>query len=112
MKTSPILCAALLGSILSTTNAVAADAVVDGPAVYKEHCAKCHGDTGKADSWRGYLVFAQDFSKASFQNGRSDDDILNKINRGPRIMPAYEKTLTLAERQALVQVIRDFAERR
>ena len=113
MKTSPILCAAaLLGGVLATTNAFAADAVVDGPALYKENCAKCHGDTGKADSWRGYLVFAQDFSKASFQKGRSDDDILNKINRGPRIMPAYEKTLTLAERQALVQVIRDFAERR
>lgn len=117
MKTSPILCAAaLLGGIFAATDAVAADAVVaaavDGPALYKEHCAKCHGDTGKADSWRGYLVFAQDFSKASFQNGRSDEDILKKINRGPRIMPAYEQTLTLAEREALVQVVRDFAERR
>lgn len=109
MKTFPILCAsALLAGLLFSAGAFA----VDGPALYKEHCAKCHGDTGKADSWRGYLVFAQDFSKASFQNGRSDDDILNKINRGPRIMPAYEKTLTLEEREALVRVVRDFAERR
>jgi len=82
---------------------------VDGAALYKENCAKCHGDSGRADNWRGYLVFAQDFSKQSFQAARSDEEILEKINRGPRIMPAYEEKLTLDERLALVRVIRGFA---
>lgn len=96
------------GVLLACVFASAAATAADGPALYKEHCAKCHGETGKADTWRGYLVFAQDFRKASFQDVRTDDDILEEINRGPRIMPSYESTLTLAERQALVRVVRGF----
>lgn len=79
---------------------------VDGPSLYREHCAKCHGDTGKANGWRGYLYFARDFSSVSWQAANSGADILAEIDRGPRIMPAYRDKLTLEERQALVQVIR------
>lgn len=81
---------------------------VDGPALYKEHCAKCHGDAGQADSWRGYLYFARNFSSAHWQAARTDEEILEKINRGPRIMPAYRDTLSAEERNALVQVVRGF----
>lgn len=103
-KPAAILATTLACALLSTGTQAA-----DGAALYEQHCAKCHGATGKADTWRGRLVFAQDFSKAAFQSARSDDEILAKINRGPRIMPAYEEKLSLAERNALVKVIRGFA---
>lgn len=83
-------------------------ATVDGTALYQQHCAKCHGDTGRADSWRGYLYFARNFSDPSWQAAKSDAYILDKINTGPRIMPAYSELLTLDERQALVRVVRGF----
>lgn len=90
---------------LAAGTAVAAD----GPALYKEHCAKCHGDTGQADNWRGYLYFARNFNSAKWQARMSDDDILEEINDGPRIMPAFKDSLTAEEKQALIQVIRGFA---
>lgn len=80
----------------------------DGEALFREHCAKCHGDTGKADSWRGYLYFARNFSNARWQAANTDADILEAIDRGPRIMPAYRDKLTLEERQALVRAVRSF----
>lgn len=91
--------------VLAAMPAMAAD----GPALYKENCAKCHGDTGHADNFRGYLYFARNFTSAKWQAANSDADIMKQINRGPRIMPSFEKSLTLEERQALVQVIRGFA---
>lgn len=93
------LCLGLSGNLL---------AAVDGPALYQQHCAKCHGDTGHADSWRGYLYFARNFSNADWQAAKSDAYILDKINTGPRIMPAFNESLSLEERQALVQVVRKF----
>lgn len=101
---------ALLGvALLAAVAPAQAGESVDAAAVYADHCAKCHGETGRAESWRGRLFFAQDFSKDSFQSARSDEEILEKINRGPRIMPAYRDTLSLEQRKALVQLIRSFA---
>ena len=85
-----------------------ADADVDGQALYKEHCAKCHGSDGLATTWRGYLFFARDFVDADWQQRQTDARILRRINDGPGIMPAFEKSLTLAEREALVQGVRSF----
>lgn len=102
MNALRLLC---LSSLLAASAQAAA---VDGPALYQQHCAKCHGDTGHADSWRGYLYFARNFSDTSWQAAKSDAYILDKINTGPRIMPAYSELLTLEERQALVQVVRRF----
>lgn len=92
--------------------ALAAPALaVDGPALYQQHCAKCHGETGRADTWRGYLSFATDFTKGTFQRNNTDEQVLAAIERGPRIMPAYRDTLSVEERKALVRVVRGFGQR-
>lgn len=83
----------------------------DGPALYKEHCVKCHSESGKADNFRGYLYFARNFSKAKWQAHMSDADILEEINDGPRIMPAFKNKLTEEEKQALIKVLRGFGEK-
>lgn len=103
MKTR-IRLTALLLSLAASPAAMAAD----GPALYKEHCAKCHGDSGHADNWRGYLYFARNFTAPKWQAKVSDDCILEEIDEGPRIMPAFKDTLTADEKQALIQVIRGF----
>ncbi len=83
----------------------------DGPALYKEYCARCHGDNGRANNWRGYLYFARDFSDRDWQRARSDTQLLDSINKGPRIMPAYANQLTEAEKEALIAVMRSFVPR-
>lgn len=85
-----------------------ASAATDGFALYETHCAKCHGKTGAADTWRGRLSFAENFTQASFQQGNDNSDILKAIDRGPGVMPAFSEKLSLDERKALVQVIRSF----
>ncbi|MDP2226830.1 MAG: cytochrome c [Moraxellaceae bacterium] len=83
----------------------------DGPALYKEYCARCHGDSGRANNWRGYLYFARNFSDGDWQRARSDTQLLDSINKGPRIMPAYANQLTETEKEALIAVMRSFGPR-
>jgi mono/diheme cytochrome c family protein len=81
----------------------------DGAALYETHCARCHGKTGAADTWRGRLMFATNLGTAAFQQRNSNADILAAIERGPGLMPAFAETLSLDERKALVQVVRRFS---
>lgn len=100
----PILAALLLSLPVS-----APAAAPDGPALYRQHCARCHGDSGHADTWRGYLYFARNFSDPGWQAKRSDEFILRRISEGPGLMPAFADKLTAAERQALLPVVRGFS---
>lgn len=81
-------------------------AEVDGPALYQQHCAKCHGDDGRADNLRGRAFFAQDLSDADWQEHTSDAQILAAIRNGARMMSGYASKLSLEQQQALVQVVR------
>ena len=81
---------------------------VEGYKLYQETCAKCHGESGHADNFRGYLYFARNFNSKEWQQKMSDADILQRINQGPRIMPAYEKSLSDEQKSALIRVIREF----
>lgn len=101
---SPVWLAIL--TLLATT--VSQAAPIEPYKLYQEHCAKCHGESGQADNWRGYLYFARSFKSPEWQAKRSDAQILEKINQGPRIMPAYEKTLSDEQKAALIRVIRGF----
>lgn len=94
--------------VLGLGLAAGAQADVDGPQLYKENCIKCHGEKGQATTWRGILFFARNFTSPKWQAKMTDEKILEEINEGPRIMPAFEDKLTLEERQALVKVVRDF----
>ena len=85
-----------------------AQAAVEGYKLYQETCAKCHGESGHADNFRGYLYFARNFNSKEWQQKMSDADILQRINQGPRIMPSYEKSLNDAQKAALIRVIREF----
>lgn len=95
----------LAASLLLSATPVLA---LDGAALYKDNCAKCHGDTGGADNFRGYLYFARNFTKPRWQAARSDDEIMEAINKGPRIMPSFREKLTEEERTALVKMVRSF----
>ncbi|WXL25303.1 cytochrome c [Ectopseudomonas mendocina] len=81
-------------------------AETDGKQLYQQRCAKCHGDNGRANTLRGWLSFAQNLSKAKWQDRTSDDEIIAAIQQGPGAMPAYADKLSTDEQQALVQYVR------
>lgn len=96
----------LLGALTLLASLPAA-AEVDGQQLYRQHCAKCHAADGRANTLRGWLYFAQNLSKAKWQDNNSDDDILEAIQEGPGAMPGFAEKLSEAEQQALVKVVRD-----
>ena len=99
----------LLGLLGALTFSVSVPALADpdGQQLYRQHCAKCHAEDGRANTLRGWLYFAQNLSKAKWQDNNSDNDILEAIQEGPRAMPSYADTLSEAEQLALVKAVRD-----
>lgn len=100
---------ALLGLLgaLTLLGSLPALAEVDGQQLYRQHCAKCHAEDGRANTMRGWLYFAQNLSKAKWQDNNSDSDILEAIQDGPGAMPGYADKLSEAEQLALVRAVRD-----
>ena len=99
-----------LTAVLALTALVGAAqaAPIEPYKLYQEHCSKCHGESGAADSWRGYFFFARSFRTAEWQASRTDAEIIAKINKGPRNMPSYQESLSAEQKAALVRVIRSF----
>lgn len=104
MFSKPIVSGLLLTAALGFS--LPSQAQSSGAELYQQHCSKCHGDNGKARTLRGWLFFAQNLSKASWQSRESDDELAAAIRRGPGAMPTYEGKLTDAEIDQLVAHIR------
>lgn len=105
MLSKSVLLSLLGGLTLLASLPVRAE--VDGPQLYRQHCAKCHAEDGRANTLRGWLYFAQNLSQAKWQDNNSDNDILDAIQEGPGAMPSYADKLSEAEQLALVRAVRD-----
>ncbi len=85
----------------------------DAKANWEEHCSKCHGTTGKADTKMGVKLKLKDYSDAKVQAALTDDVILNATLKGVTVdgkekMKGYGDTLSAADGKALVALIRSF----
>ena len=81
---------------------------VDARGLFNENCATCHGQDGRAKTFHGRLVGAQNLTNAKFQAEVTDDQIVDAIKTGPKAMPAFEKKLSQSEIEALVAYVRTF----
>ena len=81
---------------------------VDAPGLFTENCATCHGRNGRARTFHGRLLGAQNFTDARWQMATSDDEIIRAIKTGPKLMPAFQKKLSAAEIEALAAHVRTF----
>ncbi|HEY5043958.1 MAG TPA: cytochrome c [Verrucomicrobiae bacterium] len=81
---------------------------VDARGLFTENCATCHGQDGRARTFHGWLVGAQNFTNARWQKDTSDADFIHAINTGPHMMPAFHKKLSVAEIAALAAYVRTF----
>lgn len=76
--------------------------------LFAENCATCHGKNGRAHTFHGWLVGAQNFTDPKWQADTTDGQILNAIKTGPSVMPAFEKKLSPSEIEALAKYVRAF----
>jgi len=91
---------------LTLAGVAQADPAADGKIVFEENCVKCHGDDGRARTWRGWMFFAEDLSDAEWQDRHDDEALLRALRRGPGAMPSYEKRLSEEQQQAVVAYVR------
>jgi mono/diheme cytochrome c family protein len=107
-----VLASLVFGAILGLGVALFGDETppTHPSALFKEYCAKCHGDDGKGNTQRGKMLKAQDFTDAEWQADQNDADLIKAVTEGDDDMPAFGKKLTPEEIESLVKVdVRGFA---
>ncbi len=78
--------------------------------LFKQYCAKCHGEDGKAQTPRGQKMKARDFTDAEWQQSESDDELIESVTEGKDDMPPFGKKLTKEQIESLVKNdVRGFA---
>ena len=109
MKTTRLLAALVFGSIGGL--AVTLYATEPHPSdLFKEYCAKCHGEDGKASTPRGKKMSARNFTDAEWQAGESDEKLMKSVTEGKDDMPPFGKKLSAEQIQSLVKNdVRGFA---
>lgn len=81
---------------------------VDAAGLFQENCVTCHGANGRAHTFHGRLVGAQNLTDPNWQAETSDAQIINAIKTGPSVMPAFGKRLSEPEIEALAEYVRHF----
>ncbi|MDR3457235.1 MAG: cytochrome c [Verrucomicrobiae bacterium] len=103
---------AWLGAGCASTSPLAAQPAalpkdkVDAPALFVENCATCHGKDGRARTFHGRILFAQNLTDPRWH--ATDIEIIDAIKTGPWAMPAFEKKLSVAEIESLGAYVRTF----
>jgi mono/diheme cytochrome c family protein len=79
-------------------------------ALFKQYCAKCHGEDGKASTPKGKQLMARDFTDAEFQAGKTDGKLVKTVTEGDEDMPPFGKKLSREQIEGLVKNdVRGFA---
>jgi len=80
----------------------------DGAAIYKEKCAKCHGETGAADTSTGKSMKVPALAGNAEVAKMSDDEIVEKIKTNKKHKQPV-KSLPDADLKAVAPVVKGFA---
>ncbi len=105
MRTSHILLTlAAAGAALTTLGA-------DPTESWKDHCAKCHGDTGKGDTKMGRKLSIADLTDPAVQAKFTDEDALKAMKEGVtdksgKVTMKPTENVTEADQKALVAFVR------
>jgi len=103
------------GLVFAAITAIGVQAFAEPPEghpseLFKQYCAKCHGDDGKAQTEKGRSLKARNFTDAEFQSGESNADLIKSVTEGKDDMPPFGKKLTPEQIESLVKNdVRGFA---
>jgi mono/diheme cytochrome c family protein len=82
---------------------------VDARGLFVENCATCHGQDGRAKTFHGWLVGAQNFTAPEWRSETQVADAVQSIEKGPGAMPAFASKLSQPEIEALAEYVLTFA---
>lgn len=101
-----VLALALVG--LAACSQEVAGGRADGPAVFAEVCARCHGPGGVPSPAMVAQLGVKDLTADHAQRQMTDEQIRQQILRGSdnRRMPAFQGALSDAQVDALVAYVR------
>ena len=71
--------------------------------LFRQYCAKCHGEDGKADTPKGKQLKARNFTDAEWQAGESDAELIQSVTEGKEEMPPWGKKLSKEQIESLVK---------
>jgi mono/diheme cytochrome c family protein len=112
MRQSRILGALVFGGIALLGVALFAAEDTHPSDTFKQYCAKCHGEDGKAETPKGKQLKAQNFTDADWQRDESDEDLIKVVTEGGMDMPSFGKKLSQEQIQSLVKNdVRGFAKK-
>ena len=112
MRRTRVLGGLVFGAIFGLGVAIFADETHPSP-LFKQYCAKCHGEDGKAQTQRGKNLGAQDFTDAEWQADETDAELIQSVTEGKDEMPPFGKKLTPEQIESLVKNdVRGFAPRK
>ena len=88
-------------------------AAKDGPTVFKERCALCHGPDGHGDGpgSKALNPKPRNFHDKAYMASRSDDSLLFVIHNGKGAMPKWGGVLKEEEITAVLAHIRGLGEK-
>jgi mono/diheme cytochrome c family protein len=84
---------------------------IDAHTVYSRHCASCHGEDGDANTEKGQLYGATNFTDKNWWNKDRPTDarLRRSITNGKRGgMPAFGKRISAEEINALLSYVKGF----
>ncbi len=87
------------------------------PALYRQHCAGCHGEAGRGDGLQARVTFLKvpDWADGARLNALSDEYLYTVIAKGSAAlggtsaMPGWDHVLKPAEIRALIASVRAFS---
>jgi len=76
--------------------------------LYRDHCERCHGKTGKGDGADAtkFSTSPRDLTDGSPMSAQSDGELFYKISEGRRPMPEFKTKFTEEQRWQLVLLMR------
>ena len=111
MKVSPVrlISPVLLFALLCFASNTAVNAA-DGAALFKQHCALCHGKDGKADTPAAKKFGAKDLSASKTEDAEITRQIREgkRDDKGKQLMPAFGEKLSADDVAALVNKVKAF----
>jgi cbb3-type cytochrome c oxidase subunit III len=79
------------------------------PALFKEKCARCHGEDGRGQTVIGQMVGAPNFTDENWWNEEKNERrFVRSITEGKGEMPAFGKKLTRPDIKALAAYVKSF----
>ncbi len=113
---SPGVRRAMAGAVLSVSLVLSAcgssDDIAEGERTYARRCYACHGAVGLGDGPTARLMGITPANLQQAVREKSKAEILDTITRGRQVMPAFGRSLTEAQREAVYQYLFTLRERK